>query len=664
MRVGEMTVESVFTARSLWRNVKLVPKQSLSEMMKTPAPESEATTRRTALLLLLVMFLSAILRLPLWGGFTGSDGLLLIWEAKRFLLGDLTLLYAHPLDLLSMTPYSPYPVGSVLLTAAALLLSGMDFQLATFTYSLLILPWLVFFSYRLNVLLLRDELAAAAGAFMYANYPILLQYSYLTMTARLPVLAIIPLFLEQLVVHAQTHRSRPLLCATLLAVVSNFFHRMAFVLFAFVVAAVLSPYVLHWGRTATARFHKIAIAPFRRLRRWLTLGRLETVVLTLVVAGGVFFSYILSLMFYFGPILSISFTTHSPLADYLFAFVSAYWTDWGVIALAMPFLPLAVHSRRVEVDGDWHGIGLFIVITLPALPMLANFIYARFLFAANFFVFGLLGIEYLLGVSRRRRSLSVILLGAATIGYYWFYDRFVTPLDELLLLAYGLGLVFIAIGLTEFLLSGQRVLPRLRTLLGRREIWLTLLCLALAFNSVVFVDAETFLTPPDAGGVTRYMTAEEMEVANYLASHAPNMSVTISAYSWLLDARLGASTGLIYLTDDHGIALVVVGLVDKSDVYRQMVLKPVTEWHGARIFYGGSDPKTVYRNLMNMSYTNSTAQSLIRELRLKFFVTRMGLNISSVSESDFAPSLFIRTLRENCSPVFVTENYEVWELLP
>ena len=164
-------------------------------------------------------------------------------------------MFTAPADLFSFTPFTPYPVGSVLLTCVALVLAGMDFQLTTFTFSALVLPWMIYFSYRLNRRIVSDATVAALGAFAYANFPILLQYCYLTMTARLPVLGIIPLFLEYLLVYAQTGERRPLAYATALALFANLFHRMAMVLILLVPVAVATPYVLTWGRRLICWLH-------------------------------------------------------------------------------------------------------------------------------------------------------------------------------------------------------------------------------------------------------------------------------------------------------------------------------------------------------------------------------------------------------------------------
>ena len=144
---------------------------------------------------LIALIINLIIRIPRMLYAQGLDGFLAIWEAKLILNGDYFSNGFNIFSLLGLTPYSGYPIGSLLILCFFLLIAGRNVMISILLFDLFFTILFVLCTYFLSAELEMKHPTNLFFILIMTTLPNILSFSYYTSSVRYPFFAILPLVL-------------------------------------------------------------------------------------------------------------------------------------------------------------------------------------------------------------------------------------------------------------------------------------------------------------------------------------------------------------------------------------------------------------------------------------------------------------------------------------
>ena len=152
---------------------------------------SKITENRPLSILIVV---NLLLRIPRSSGVIGNDAFVVLWMGRIVQEGNLIIWSLSPLSIFGMYPFSGLPIGVPSLLAILFWL-GLSIESATFVLSISFGVIGLLGAYNLGKAIFPDTEAVLTFTAAYSLSHVFLRFTYITISARGPFLAILPWFL-------------------------------------------------------------------------------------------------------------------------------------------------------------------------------------------------------------------------------------------------------------------------------------------------------------------------------------------------------------------------------------------------------------------------------------------------------------------------------------
>ncbi len=610
---------------------------------------------------LVVLGVSLLIRIPLIPNVAGADGFQAMWQAQQIILGNAELFLVHPLSILGLFSFSGYPIGTPLIIAIMLILTGGNIPLATHLFTI---SFCLVTSYTSTLMIKEfndDPLDIIIGGVLYTSIPILLRFTYFSTTARTPFLALVPLVFVYLNRWRINKRVSDLVKSLITLLSLNLFHRMAvpFLLF-FFVTLIFATWILLMEEIS---INKGIV--FSDLLTW-TSRRIILVIWPIIYFLGLINPLVPSN--YIDPI-DIGF----PLEELntIFQQILDYGLAWGIIIffVIIRIIYTLISNAQKEVEGRLSDLFLVFLLT-PFIITLNNPSYMAFVLIPIISILGVRGLSIVLQNSKLR-SIFSWFLGIFLIVFWVFIYQTQRSIPLLLFIFTFFAIILFILAFIQRIFEVTRPLKALsKEQLSRISVVFFLMTI-LAHS---FILVQVRLTPsPEIEFPLKYISEEEITIANYLKSQAP--TGFFSAYrNSELELRIAAYSGWLCF-ESSGISLLISGAISKESVLKNSTLSNVTDWFQQYIFqFQHENPMyekatRIWYSLLRHEIDSTVSKEIMNVTNLEYFVTYRDSDLCITSWGSGFFSLFIHSMKESSSPllpyaesVLNTTHLSLWKI--
>jgi len=602
------------------------------------------------LALFLVCIFAVVIRIPRVPHMLGGDGALLVVESTSLLQGNILPWLIHPLSIFGMYSFSGYPLGSVSVMAGLIQLTGENLEVATFLFTALFSLIGVFTSYKLIAYVLDDKRLHWVGAAFYTFLPIIYDFTYNTSSSRGPFFALSPLVILLLLKSTNESTPKRITEAILYSIIAMLFHRMGFVLLAFVTVTIIFNLI-----------KKLLLKKERNLNQILKVNRL----LCVLFAIGSFAIFAMSIV-----LLGLNPKTALPDEFYIGAItlVDQSWIGIGIdyflfysIELTLSIIGIFFVLRKlwnsdVVLDKTNSKFMLLLFLTLPLFFFLGTPAYTRHLLAPFIVIFSIIGLSNL---QEKKKPLKFFFL-FNIVAFGSFIALYSILWRDILFHA--------TISTVGCILIATLVIVEDRQLrLGNRTLNNPVTSQHIAILLVTFIMLSAYVNRDmriltNVGDISfpAYVSDEEVTVAEYIREELMMYNEPhITLFSHIhLAFRISAYARTDFLTNPHGTQLVITDFVTTRDALYNSTLYWQTNLLDLHLYEHDTRPKSVWTTIMRSDYDSMETQGLLEDLNIRFFVALKGTN--SVEYSIPFESLFRQTI--SAPIVFETEHILVYQL--
>lgn len=188
-----------------------------------------------------------------------------------------------------------------------------------------------------------------------------------------------------------------------------------------------------------------------------------------------------------------------------------------------------------------------------------------------------------------------------------------------------------------------------------------ILTLSILFYSRFYIDLKTIHKPqeyPDFySSIT--LTDEEQEIADFLSLYPESL---FGCSQRLVAIRLSVLSGCFYLADTHGLALLISGYYNVSEIKENSSFNPSYGGWDFSLYTTTDYPtgRDIFINLVQME-ANATSLAIINDINLSFFVTLKNSSYVEIRMIEFIDSPFVQDIDTIASLALETEHYFLWE---
>lgn len=599
--------------------------------------------------LLLILIVAIAVRIPRVPYVQGRDMFVLATESFSLINGNAVSWLIHPLSFLGMFAFSGYPIGSVALFASMLILTGSSLETATMLFVSLFCIVSVISTSILMRHLFPSRTLQMLGTVLYQFVPIVYEFTYNTASARMPLLALLPLFVYLLLQWNRGSR-RALAQAIAVVLLLLLFHRASIALFGLVAVAVLYPYVMQRIRRLpesknipTGQFMVFAFIMASALilvLGFLTFGIYPKNVIpadmlpsSVPDSTRMVISVCLDYSLFYGPLLVLS--------------------GIGLLGLLLDMWH-SVPEWGTRID-EW---GLLLFVFLPLSYFIAYPAYTRH-FAAIFVVaLSVRGMKHLQG-SLLKSLVGIVLCVLPSLIYFNLYNLFWRPIGPYAELV-TVSSVLLSI-LYVLAPRGRKTLDSLRGLsINQLQIRALMIALMVLIVAISYIDMRTALS----GGEfpARVPTEEEIDVAEFIRQDLDSRiapSIVISQHV-LVELRVAAYAQAYALADGHGISLLAVGYLSRDDALKNSTLKGLEGIMNTHVYEHPVRAVDLWYEIMGSNWTESKTQALISDLRISHFVALKDIDecFGPFGAARDAVCVLSRTI--SMDPIYETEHFIVY----
>ncbi|MHA1125040.1 MAG: hypothetical protein ACTSO7_11445 [Candidatus Heimdallarchaeota archaeon] len=630
---------------------------------------------------IIALVVNLIIRIPRMLFAHGLDGFLAIWEAQLILRGEYFKNGFNFLSLLGLTPYSGYPIGTLLLVSLFLLIAGKHLMISILLYDLTFTVIFVLCVYFLANVLELNKTAKLYFTLILTTLPNIFSFSYYQSSARLPFFALLPLVLAFLLKFNKEKKIKYLLFATGITILLNFIHRMGLIVFVIILLSVLLYAVDKLTkRDFLTSFHEKEYSlaeseienenPSTRLkakksvlsvinyiiRRFWIFGIIGLYAIGFIVFGlnfeNVYLRSKFNIFCYVHAIIdcNVIYLVIQPIAD--------QWFHYGVPFLlflgSLIFMAIPRFSNILsEFNKSSSNLKLFYFI-LPFI-LVFQLIYSYYFLA---YIIALTGALLLQKLEETKYKHYLWPGCGILVGLFFTVYHFATSTPILPYLIIGLFLLVVSITAIILLLvnkSREYFTLKIGHIYNRFKIPMVLFIGILMVNSMFIVDRSALFTNRNQS-IFEHITREEREIADFLLENGYG---TFESFDQTVSIHIAALTGWYILQDPHNRGVFLLENRTVDDLPLEFTL--FVDWPNMVLF--GCDNSygmgILYNQIFRVSCYSVDALVLLKRYNIRYFVSSRHTNTSSAWQYTIN-SVFIESLYSYVPIVKTTENYFVW----
>ena len=629
--------------------------------------------------ILIALIINLVIRIPRMLYAQGLDGFLAIWEAKLILNGDYFSNGFNFFSLLGLTPYSGYPIGSLLILCFFLLIAGKNVMISILLFDLFFTILFVVCTYFLSAELEMKHPTNLFFILIMTTLPNILTFSSYTSSVRYPFFAILPLVLALFLKFNKEKKIIYLMLAVFMSVILNFFHRMALVLFGVMIISVLF-FIIEkiTGKNNLLNFHNkkldVGMSEIQNENSTLRLKTRNYFIAFLNYFKQRFWIFSIIGLFVIGFLLfganieSVIYTSKFNIYCYLKPIVdneSLYlliqpivdqWFHYGIpfilflISILIMFIPK--FDRLLSVINN-KPANLFLIFYILPFVFVYQLIYSYYFLC---YIVALLSAILIQLLENNKFRHYLYSIGGLIVGIFiTFYHFIVTEVLPYLII--GLFLIGIS-SFTVILLMVQRTRKWLSNKIGyifsKTNLFAVFTFGIIILNSIFIVDRHSIFTSSDQL-VSPHVTKEERDIAEFLSQNGIG---TFDSFDNTLSTHVAALCDWYYIQDIHNLG---VFLIEERNIENLSChMTPISSWFSFSFFNcSNTNGRSVFYQLITKPCYTIDAFIILKKYNLRYFISARNSNTSLIWESR-VDSVFIQSLYIYVPIVMTTENYYVW----
>lgn len=592
-----------------------------------------------------LFLVACLLRFPRVDNMLGNDSFLVLFQSKIILSGYWSS-FIHPLGIFGLFPSSGYPI-----LGPAVLWIILKFQFS------LIISITIFSLFWISIMIIGYDLLFKSfniqgipylfGVLYVLSIPILLKFSYQTLSTRFVLSAILPFYISSLSNWLQTKEKKSIIYMS----ISGFFALIAHRISIIIILMSLLIIILELLNSITQSFLKVKLRTWKK--NYVYLGLILPNLFGYIISTNIFKAdsrKIVSPWFsnenFFGLTINI-------MIDYILR--------WNF--LAIPFILIGYYVLLTFITSDKmskHPFWIIYIYCLFLSPLLLVSHYTSILYIP------FLGILFSLSIDRYLRIkplfkqiLNIIFIGIS-IGFILIYYIVMEKISKQVFMNYLI--IFSILLVAPILLIFIKLLKTNLIDIDRKSainkvnsVLLLITIISIMLSSEVILDSWT-LTKDTYPYVE--ISDEELEIADFILSRGINGRFVTS--NTLVSIRLAAETGFPHLNDIHGYTGIIVGEQTKDNVKSDCILKPINQWQDLYIYECDAIPNymKVWQDFVWSEFNSTEFNQIVNRYNLDFYVKSKdnlyfrgyGTGISLLSETI------------NTTILFETKNFEIRDL--
>lgn len=628
---------------------------------------------------LIALIINLIIRIPRMLYAQGLDGFLAIWEAKLILNGDYFSNGFNIFSLLGLTPYSGYPIGSLLILCFFLLIAGKNVMISILLFDLFFTILFVLCTYFLSAELEMKHPTNLFFILIMTTLPNILTFSSYTSSVRYPFFAILPLVLALFLKFNKEKKIIYLMLAVFMSVILNFFHRMALVLFGVMIISVLF-FIIEkiTGKNNLLNFHNkkldVGMSEIQNENSPLRLKTRNYFIAFLNYFKQRFWIFSIIGLFVIGFLLfganieSVIYTSKFNIYCYLKPIVdneSLYlliqpivdqWFYYGVpfilflISILIMFIPK--FDRLLSVINN-KPANLFLIFYILPFVFVYQSIYSYYFLC---YIVALVSAILIQLLRNKRYRHYLYSIGGLIVGIFITLYHFIVT-EVLPYLIIGLFLIGIS-SFTLILLMVQRTRKWLSNKIGdifsKTNLFAVFTFGIIILNSIFIVDRHSIFTSSDQL-VSPHITKEERDIAEFLSQNGIG---TFDSFDNALSTHVAALCDWYYIQDIHNLG---VFLIEERNIENLSChIAPISSLFSLSFFNcSNTNGRRVFHQLITKPCYTIDAFIILKKYNLRYFISARNSNTSLIWESR-VDSIFIQSLYIYVPIVMTTENYYVW----
>lgn len=632
----------------------------------------EPAKKKEMIFILLVILISAILRIPALVGPVSNDVWFIIWESRLLFEGHLNDLIIHPFSVFGAYLFSPYPIGSLVAFRFFDIISFKNEFLAVNLYTFFFVAITAIFSFKFFKYIFNDQregykedipnYLAFIGSLFYINFPYLIYFSYNNASARLPIMTIIPLFMLYSLQAIRKYHYAPYLKSLGLFILMFFFHRMVLPLL--IVPILVGLYLI--VQLVIKKNEKLS-EKYQQLKDFVSRNFVYVfaIILVVLLAIGFLYYYLVnaSLFNYGVNNIFLAYLTH--------IFGGTMYNGWGTLVFISLFGLVLLSSRfRIKTNSSYTNIQYLILLLLPLTVFLSN-PYDIYLVVIVPIILALYYIQHFAfktdGIKPILNASLLIFFGSAIVAINALTNFGQTSLSFYLPILIIVGCFSIIMGISILVAyfhtknTRERRISFAHILKQAPKIVPIVLVASSMIYSRFYIDLQTILIPKDYPNYfpSNTLTVEEEIIANYMSSTPKTL---FGCVTHMTGIRISVLSGCFDISDAHSLSLLLTGYYTIDEIKENATLKPIYLWWEVSI-YDLPDNMLTGREIFEVlvrGEANTTSLDLVHALNLEYFISYKNSNITELSINQWIESPFIQNIDNIASMVFATEKYYLW----
>ncbi len=622
----------------------------------------------------IVLIVSILLRFPAFYDLANTDVWYLIWESRLIFDARHLELIMHPFSLIGLYPYSPYPFGSLLLYKFFDLISFKNVFVGVLLFNISMISLTTLSSFYFfkkifkkndsvdNLGLTQENIMALIGSLLYVNFPYLIYFSYNFASARLPMMAVLPLFYLFALDTIRKRSVTSFLKCSSMYVVMLFFHRMSEPLLLLII--ILGVYLIFFKFLANKLKINERIPKLKNiLSKYFIVFLLGSFVIAVVI------SFLIDA--YSGlKILGTGVGWWQFLAHLDLILGGVFFEGWGPMIFVSLLGIIFINSKKIVKDNTYYNILLIILFQIPLLILISNHYIIYFICVTPILLILLYMKNFLFEKENYKPIYGAIALTCFglfnviasvfiyTVRFNYHYAYLIIG-SIVTLFSFGF---LIALLIEKQNQNNQKESKKLNNFIkGTLKAIPIILTLSILLHSRFYIDLQTIYKPqgyPDYyPSIT--LTAEEQEIAEFLSLYPGSL---FGCSQRLVAIRLSVLSGCFYLSDTHGLSLLLSGYYNASEIKENTTFNPLYGGWDFSLYTISTDfpsGRDIFINLVQME-ANATSLDIVNDINLSFFVAFKNSSYVEIRMLEYVYSPFVQTISNIAATVFETDNYYVW----
>ena len=628
--------------------------------------------KKEIVFILLIILISAILRIPALVGPVNNDVWFIIWESRLLFEGHLNKLIFHPLCIFGAYPFSAYPIGSLVVYRFFDLISFKNEFLGVNLFSLFFVALTAVFSFKFFKSIFNEQqdesnektqnYLAFIGGLFYINFPYLIYFSYNFASARLPIMTFIPLFmLYSLQAIRNTHYA-PYLKSIGVFILMMFFHRMTLPLL--IVPLLVGLYLI---AQLILKKNKKLSEKYIQLKKFISKNFVYVFSLTLLVLvliGFVYYYFVNAELFHYN-------VENKFLAYLIHIFGGSMYNGWGTLIFISVFGLVLLSSKfRIKTSKSYTNIQYSILLLLPLIVFLAN-PYDIYLVVLIPILLALYYLQHFAlqtdGIKPILNASLLMLFGVLLIVINVLTGFTQSDLSFYLYILIIVGSFFVILGISILIAyfhtknDRERKISFAPLLKKAPKIVPIVLVAGCMIYSRFYIDFQTLFIPktyPDYFP-SNTLTVDEEIIANFLST-SPN--TLFGCVTRMAGIRISVLSGCFDISDAHSLSLLLTDYYTIADISGNATLKPIYLWWELSIYDLPEDMlngREIFEILVR-GEANATSLDLVHALNLEYFISYKNSNITELFMNQWIESPFIQNIDNIASMIFATDMYYLW----